>query len=305
MSTNELDPTRFAVHRSEVRDGVTIAYVREGVGGVPLLLLHGWPGSKRLFWRNIAPLAEMGFEVIVPVDPVASARDMEALLTTLGHQKAVICGGDQGGVVAIDMSLRFPEMVMRMALYNTAVPVLPDVYEAAGLPTNLFEEIGKVSGHMAQHGLEADQLSASLDTEEKRLNHVERFFTGQVWKEGDPVRHLAGAGNFSADDARFQAEPYRDAAVFRSSLGIYEAFLGAGGQIEPPLLDRPIEVETLLLYGMADEIIGDYWPRQMALACNRPVGPFLLQDAGHFVQWESADVLNQALRVFCRDLLNP
>ena len=40
-----------------VRDELTLAYVREGVGGTPLLLLHGYPETKRIWWRNIAPLA--------------------------------------------------------------------------------------------------------------------------------------------------------------------------------------------------------------------------------------------------------
>ena len=56
----------FAVERATVRDGVDIAYVREGAGGYPLLLLHGWPETKRIWWRNIEPLAAAGFEVIVP-----------------------------------------------------------------------------------------------------------------------------------------------------------------------------------------------------------------------------------------------
>ena len=43
-----------------------LAFVREGEGGFPLLLLHGWPETKRIWWRNIAPLAEAGFEVIAP-----------------------------------------------------------------------------------------------------------------------------------------------------------------------------------------------------------------------------------------------
>ncbi|WP_160142526.1 alpha/beta fold hydrolase [Arthrobacter sp. SLBN-100] len=318
MTTDELSPTLFDTHRLEVRDGVTLAFVREGLGGVPLLLLHGWPGSKRLFWHNIAPLAEMGFEVIVPdqrgfgdsgpaeagrLDPVASSRDMAALLQGLGHEQAIVCAGDQGGVVAMDMSLRFPELVSRMVLYNTAVPVLPDVYEAAGLPANMFEEIGKVSEHMSLHGLQADELCASLDTEDERLDYVASFFTGHVWKDGDPVRQLAATDGFSPEQAAFQAEPFRDPAVMRASLGIYEAFLGAGEPFEPPMLDRPIEVETMILYGIEDEIIGDYWPQEMALACRRPVGPFLLQGAGHFVPWETAEVFNHALRAFCRDLL--
>src|SRR5436305_13821318 len=55
----------FTLHRAQIR-GVEIAYLREGVGGFPLLLLHGWPETKRIWWRNVAPLAEAGFEVIVP-----------------------------------------------------------------------------------------------------------------------------------------------------------------------------------------------------------------------------------------------
>ena len=46
--------------------GVEIAYLREGVGGFPLVLLHGWPETMRIWWRNIEPLADAGFEVIVP-----------------------------------------------------------------------------------------------------------------------------------------------------------------------------------------------------------------------------------------------
>src|SRR5438067_919583 len=47
----------FAIHRAQVADGVEIAYVREGVGGTPLLLLHGYPETKRIWWRNIRALA--------------------------------------------------------------------------------------------------------------------------------------------------------------------------------------------------------------------------------------------------------
>jgi pimeloyl-ACP methyl ester carboxylesterase len=28
--------------------------------------VHGWPETRRIWWRNIAPLAAAGFEVIVP-----------------------------------------------------------------------------------------------------------------------------------------------------------------------------------------------------------------------------------------------
>src|ERR1700744_3993694 len=106
-SPSELDANAFAIHRMTVRDDVELAFVREGVGGLPLVLVHGWPSTKRLFWRNIRPLAEAGFEVIVPdsrgfgdspvpVDPADGAtivdvsHDVKGLLDGLGHPQAVL-----------------------------------------------------------------------------------------------------------------------------------------------------------------------------------------------------------------------
>ena len=60
------DPDAFAIQYADLKTGVRLAYVREGNGGVPLLLLHGYPETKRIWWRNIAPLAAAGFDVIVP-----------------------------------------------------------------------------------------------------------------------------------------------------------------------------------------------------------------------------------------------
>src|SRR3954466_11243653 len=129
---DELDPLAFEVRRANVR-GVDLAYLREGEGGFPLVLLHGWPETMRIWWRNIRPLAEAGFEVIVPdlrgygdsglgpepsYDVATQARDMEALARgQLGHERCVVCGGDFGGVVAQDMSLRFAGLVERMVLF--------------------------------------------------------------------------------------------------------------------------------------------------------------------------------------------
>ena len=63
---NANDPARFRVERVTVRDGMELAFVHEGVGGFPLVLLHGWPETKRIWWRNVEPLAAAGFEVMSP-----------------------------------------------------------------------------------------------------------------------------------------------------------------------------------------------------------------------------------------------
>src|SRR5437899_2312821 len=145
------DRSAFAVESAEVRPGVTLAYIRAGAGGYPLLLVHGWPETKRIWWRNVPPLAAAGFEVIVPdlrgfgdsdlapdgfYDLAAHARDLYALVhDVLGHPRCAAAGGDLGGGVIQDLGLRFPGFVTRQCLFNTILPLLGDAFAAAGLPT--------------------------------------------------------------------------------------------------------------------------------------------------------------------------
>ena len=131
MPAPHIDPNRFTVHTASPR-GFGQAYVREGAGGVPLVCVHGWPESKRVFWKVIEPLAAAGFEVIVPDlrgfgdsdvgpdgfhDVASHSRDLYALVhDTLGHERVVLVGGDLGGPVVQDLALRHPEWVDRMVL---------------------------------------------------------------------------------------------------------------------------------------------------------------------------------------------
>ncbi len=69
----DIDPDRFTVHTASPR-GFAQAYVRENGGGVPLVCVHGWPESKRIFWKVIEPLAAAGFEVIAPTCAASRQR---------------------------------------------------------------------------------------------------------------------------------------------------------------------------------------------------------------------------------------
>src|SRR6202163_3798856 len=129
------DPNRFTIRRQPVRNGVHLAFVHEGVGGVPLLLIHGYPETKRIWWRNVAPLAAAGFEVIAPdlrghgdsdlagdgfYHVAAYPLDLHALVhDVLGHEQAVIVGGDLGGVVLYDLAARYPGFAARLCFFDT------------------------------------------------------------------------------------------------------------------------------------------------------------------------------------------
>lgn len=303
------DPQRFPVQRARVR-GVEIAFIREGEGGFPLLLLHGWPETKRIWWRNVEPLAAAGFEVIVPdlrgfgdsglapdgaYDVVTHARDVQALvLDVLGHGRCVACGGDLGGVVCQDLSLRFEGFVVRQVLFNTIPPVLPKEYEEAGIPREIPRETRAASDYFVRQGKDADGLAEELDTPGKRRGYIAQMYGSRFW---------AAPGVFGPDDVQFHVEPFGQAASFRASLAIYEYALGTRRFEERPRLGERNSVPTLILYGPEDHVIPRTFPRQMAVAFTDRIGPFVVEGAGHFLQWEQAEVFNQVVRYICLDLL--
>ena len=69
------------------------------------------------------------------------------------------------------------------------------------------------------------------------------------------------------------------------------------------MLGRNADVEALILFGPSDHVMYPDFDRMAAVVFPNHVGPFLVRDAGHFLQWEAADVFNSAVRSFCRDLL--
>jgi pimeloyl-ACP methyl ester carboxylesterase len=302
-------PDAFQVEHAEVRPGVSIAFARAGEGGYPLLLVHGWPETKRIWWRNIAPLARAGFEVIVPdlrgfgdsglapdgfYDLAAHARDMHALVAdTLGHERCCAAGGDLGGGVIQDLGLRFPGFVERQVLFNSILPLLAAKYEAAGIPSAPPPELRMAADYFVRQGREADVLAAELDSPERRRRYVGEFYGHRFW---------ATPGAFSREQVDFMTEPFADAQRLRAGWGNYESALGTRALSEPPRFFEVSAVPTLALYGTDDHVIWRQFPQMCEVAFSELIGPFLVQRAGHFLQWERADVLNQAISYFLGEL---
>ena len=207
--------------------------MREGEGGYPLLLVHGWPETKRIWWRNIEPLAEAGFEVIVPdlrgfgdsglapdgfYDLAAHARDLHALVhDVLGHERCAAAGGDLGGGVIQDLGLRFDGFVERQCLFNTVLPLLGEQYEQAGIPNEIPREVRMAADYFLRQGREADELAAELDTADKRRRYIAQFYGSRFW---------AAPGSFNRDAVDFMTEPFADAGKLRAGFGNYESALG-------------------------------------------------------------------------------
>jgi pimeloyl-ACP methyl ester carboxylesterase len=297
-----LDPDRFHVARAQVRDGVTLAYVHEGVGGVPLLLVHGYPETKRIWWRNVEPLVAAGFEVIAPdlrghgdsdlaaddrYDIAAFSVDLHALVhDVLGHERCFVAGGDVGGPVVYDMSLRYPGFVPKLCYFNTVTPTLPAEYEAAGIRPDDPHELRATADYFVRQATDADGLLAELDTPARRRAYVADMYGHRLW---------AGRTAFTAAETAFMTEPYADADKLRASWGVYESSTGNRPMSDLPRYLEPNPVPALVLYGPEDHVVPSSFPDRCRVAFTECIGPFVVAGAGHFLQWEAAGPFNRAL----------
>jgi pimeloyl-ACP methyl ester carboxylesterase len=303
---DDIDPSRFAVHKAHQR-GFAQAYVREGIGGVPLVCVHGWPESKRIFWRVIQPLAAAGFEVIVPDlrgfgdsdvgpdgfhDAASHARDLHSLVHDhLGHDRVVLLGGDLGGPVIQDLALRHPDWVDRMVLFNSPLPFLKE--RMAGITGTRPSR--EAADYFLRQGTDADALAAELATPEQRQRYIATFYTSRFW---------AHPGAFTPADVEFHTQPFRSAQHLRAGFGAYESAFSAAARSEAPLLGRNEHTRTLVLHGTSDHVIYPAFDQMAAEVFTEHVGPFLLRDCGHFVPWEASHALVSGTAAFCGDLLS-
>jgi pimeloyl-ACP methyl ester carboxylesterase len=282
----------------------TQVFEHEGRGGVPLLLVHGWPETRRIWDRNLGPLAAAGFEVIAPDlrgfgdsdvgpdgfhDVPSHSRDLHALVTELGHERVVAVGGDLGGPVIQDLALRFPDFVDRLVIFNAPLPY--DKEAMAGMDTRPARD---AADYFIRQGTDPDALAAELATPEERRRYIATFYTSRFW---------AHPAAFGPADVDRMTEPFADGAKLRASFGAYESVFNPAAQSEPPLITCPNPTRALILFGPSDHVIYPHFDRMAAVVFPDHVGPFLVRDAGHFLQWEAASVFNSAVTAFCGDLL--
>ena len=71
---------------------------------------------------------------------------------------------------------------------------------------------------------------------------------------------------------------------------------------EAPLIAQAVEVLTLILYGPDDQVVPKDFAKLCEVAFPNRVGPLVVPECGHFLQWERADVLNEVAKFFFADL---
>jgi pimeloyl-ACP methyl ester carboxylesterase len=110
-------------------NGVALAWARYG-HGEPVLLLHGGAGNGE-HWANQVPALAAQYQVLVvdarghgrstlgdrPLSYALMADDVVALMDTLELPRAAVVGWSDGGIVGLDLALRYPQRLTRLVAY--------------------------------------------------------------------------------------------------------------------------------------------------------------------------------------------
>jgi pimeloyl-ACP methyl ester carboxylesterase len=148
-------------------NGISL-YVEDHGGGDPVLLLHGWPDSARL-WRHQVPfLVANGFRVITPdmrgfgrsqrPGDVAAYRlpnviaDVTALLDRLGLDRAHVVGHDWGAAVAWLTAMLSPDRVRTLTAISVPhLQAAPTLRQQEMAWYQLFFQFAGVAEATIQH----------------------------------------------------------------------------------------------------------------------------------------------------------
>ncbi|XP_047036726.1 juvenile hormone epoxide hydrolase-like [Helicoverpa zea] len=147
---------------------------------VPILLMHGWPGSFREFYELIPklitprPNQDFVFEIIAPsipgfgysqapvragMGPIEVSVIFRNLMARIGHEKYYIQGGDYGSAIGSVMATLFPEHIlgyhtnMPMLGYNAMVTIytlLGSVWPSFIVEPELADRMYPLSKHMSK-----------------------------------------------------------------------------------------------------------------------------------------------------------
>lgn len=250
--------------------------------GPPVVLLHGFPDTHRL-WRNQVPaLAEAGFRVITPdqrgygdsdkpedVDSYSIpflVGDILGVLDQLDIAKAHVVGHDWGAAVAWALGSLAPDRVERLVALSVGHP---SSFRDAGLRQR------ELSWYMLLFQFEG---------------------VAEQWLSNDGWANFREWGRHPDADAVI-AELENNASL-TPGLNWYRANIPPESLVGPPLELPPVTVPTMGVWSSGDMALTE---EQMTGSSKFVSGEWRyerIEEAGHWMQLEAPDDVNRLLLDF-------
>ncbi len=286
----------FSTH--DLALGEATIHARVGGSGPPLLLLHGYPQSHRM-WARVAPKLAERFTVVVPdlrgygsssappshkgerYSKRVMAKDAVALMAALGHETFALAGHDRGGRVAYRLALDYPEVVTKIAVLD----IVPTWEMWAGMDAARAMQVYHWMFLAQPEPLPETLISAAPQV---YLDHTLASWTASRSLASFTPEALDAYRAAFHEPQRVHAmcEDYRAGATIDRALD--EADRAAGRKISAPLLALwggtgiPAKGESPL----------DVWRRWASDVSGQPI------EGGHFLPEEAPDATAKALAAF-------
>jgi pimeloyl-ACP methyl ester carboxylesterase len=275
-------------------NGIAFHALADGPSDGPLVLcLHGFPELGRSWRHQLPALATAGYRVVAPdlrgyggtelqgpYDLRTLVGDVEALIASLGRRRAIVVGHDWGGAVAWSVAALRPSVVEKLVVLNCPPPhelaraMLRSPSQLLRSWYILFFQLPRLpERRMAENCAEV----------------VARALVG-----GSHRRGVWSADELAAYRVAF-ARPGRAKAAIDWYRASFRRSLRPGRRRGLP----PVQAPTLVLWGTEDRFLGrelaDPGRLRRSLADGNEPTVVWIDDAGHFVQNEAPDRVNDEL----------
>jgi pimeloyl-ACP methyl ester carboxylesterase len=309
-------------------NGITLRITEQGIG--PLVLLcHGWPELAYSWRHQIPALAAAGYHVVaadmrgyggtsVPSDTNAYAitdlvGDMVALVTALGESRACIVGHDWGATVAWSAALMRPDLFTAVAALS--VPHRPR--NPAGPPLTLLRAAGMENFYWFYFGREGVPEAEFERDVASAIRRCLFYGSGDAPADGGGMSLMIPPGggflDRSSDPAVLpvwlsEADVEVYAAAFRKN-GFRGPFswyrnIDRNWALLAPFQGASITPPALFIAGSRDGVITTPMGRAALDTLEKSVpnlrGKVLVPGAGHWIQQERPNQVNDALLGFLR-----
>jgi pimeloyl-ACP methyl ester carboxylesterase len=246
---------------------IPTSYVRQGSGGTPIVLLHGFDSSVFEFRRLLPLLAAenetwlvdlLGFGFTerlseIPFSPTAIKTHLYYFWKTLINQPIILVGASMGGAAAIDFTLAYPQAVKKLVLLDSAG------YKA---PPNIGKFLFPPLGYLATSFLSNPKVRQKISVS---AYHDETF--ASVDAQLCAALHL-------------KAPNWQQALIAFTKSGGYSSFGEKLSEIQQP---------TLILWGESDKILGtkDAYKFEQAIPNSQLIW---IKNCGHVPHLEQPQV---------------
>lgn len=251
-------------------------------GGIPVLLLHGFPQTRHAWTKQLNFLGNRGYRAVAPdqrgyspgARPLGAGAyaleellaDIQAFIGSIGARKAHLVGTDWGGQLAWFAAARFPERIATLSVLSRPHPL----------------------AH--RDALERDPYQAARSAHHQSLLEPG---AAELWREDDlaePRRRFRN-GSVPSEVINDYLSVIREPGALEAAIEWYVA-----AAKRPPLTEfPPITVPVLYVCGTEDHAVGRYARERTMHYVLKDFQYVEVEGGTHYLSDASPDLINELL----------